>query len=94
MQLQATIQIDDSALPILHPEDRGSVGVIVSESTLVDMISYDPQKRTLDVYFTTGSAYRYSRVPFAEAFTFVGARSKGEYFNRNIRGKYTTQRLG
>jgi len=93
MQLQATININESDLPILHPQDQEIVILDVNDSTLVENIVYNPEKRSLDVWFTTGSAYTYFGVPLIVVFRFVAAKSKGEYFNRNIRGKYITSRI-
>jgi lysyl-tRNA synthetase class 2 len=62
-------------------------------STVIHAFSYKPDERRLEVLFTSGRAYSYHDVP-AEVFERM-ARSfaKGEFFNRQIRGRYRFARL-
>ena len=58
-------------------------------SSLFDRAEYDAFSRTLLLWFS-GSVdpYAYPDVP-PEVWTgFLGARSKGAYFSRHIRGRY------
>jgi hypothetical protein len=57
-------------------------------STVIRSYSYDPEKRTLDVLFTTGRRYVYYDVPQAEVDDLGAAFSKGRHFNAHIRNAY------
>lgn len=51
-------------------------------------IQYDASEQVLTVVFPNGRSYRYRDVPPDVARGFAEADSKGEFFNRNIRGQY------
>ena len=57
-------------------------------STVIRRFDYDPEKRELDVLFTTGRRYRYHDVPQSAADDFRAAFSKGRHFNARIRDTY------
>ena len=58
-------------------------------SSVIQSFDYDETRNELTVTFTTGRVYVYSLVPPAVATAFGEARSKGEFFNANIRDKFT-----
>jgi lysyl-tRNA synthetase class 2 len=62
-------------------------------SAVIRWFGYDPLTKTLDVEFVSGSRYRYSDVPEAVGAGLEAARSKGRYFDANIRDRYPTERL-
>ena len=52
-------------------------------------IGYDPERRWLDVRYTTGSAtYRYLDVPATAYAELVSAASVGTYLNQHIKPHY------
>ena len=56
-------------------------------------IGYDPDKQELVVRFHSGTQYRYHSVPPQVHEAFLGAKSMGIYFTREIRGKFDTEKL-
>jgi hypothetical protein len=61
------------------------------QSSVIDEIDW--HNRELTVRFTTGRVYVYSHVPQFVYFQFLGAASKGEYFNHEIRDHYRFREL-
>ena len=57
-------------------------------SSVIRSFSYAPERRELDILFTTGRRYVYLDVPEEEAQALRGAFAKGIHFNRRIRGRY------
>lgn len=62
-------------------------------STVIRRFEYHPDRRELEVLFTTGRRYLYSDVPEEAARRFGGAFAKGIYFNRYIRDRYPCREL-
>jgi len=48
---------------------------------------------TLDLEFRSGATYRYFAVPQTLFQGLIAAKSKGAYFNRNLRNRFPYQRL-
>lgn len=63
------------------------------ESTLVRVINYDPNTRTLDLTLTSDSRYRYRNVPETVFATFVTRASTGKAYNEMIKGKFQSRKL-
>lgn len=57
-------------------------------STVIRNLSYRPERRELEVTFTTGRRYVYSDVPQEVADEFRRATPKGPFFNKQIRSNY------
>lgn len=57
-------------------------------STVIRAALYDPDRRVLDITFTTGRRYLYHDVPPDAAEAFRAAFSKGRHFNARIRDRY------
>lgn len=57
-------------------------------STVIRSFAYAPERRELDILFTTGRRYVYQDVPPEAAEALRGAYAKGVHFNRRIRGRY------
>lgn len=57
-------------------------------STVIRAVDYRPDRRELDVTFTTGRRYVFHDVPPDAAEAFRAARIKGRHFNARIRGRY------
>ncbi len=62
-------------------------------STVIRAFFYDADARLLTVRFTTGRAYRYADVPPEVVDAFRASRSKGAFFNTQIRDHYDYQEL-
>ena len=55
---------------------------------------YLPERRQLDLLFTSGRRYVYSEVPLAVATGFAEAESKGRFYNREIRNCFPCREVG
>ena len=63
------------------------------ESAAIKEIDYDPDRAKLLVQFASGERYVYVGVPGEVHRSFVGADSKGRFFQAEIRDKYPYNRL-
>jgi hypothetical protein len=61
-------------------------------STVIRSYSYDARRRELDIVFQTRCRYRYRHVPLATYAAMKLASSKGEFFNRHVRGRFQFSR--
>lgn len=57
-------------------------------SSVIRFFRYAPDTRELKVTFVSGRLYLYEDVPAEIAAAFRDARSKGSFFNREIRDRY------
>lgn len=57
-------------------------------STVIRALAYRPERRELEVLFTTGRRYIFHDVPPPVGEAFRTARIKGRHFNAHIRGRY------
>ncbi|MHC5722792.1 MAG: lysine--tRNA ligase [Nostoc sp.] len=73
---------DAIAFPLLKPE--GSV---------IKQFSYDPKTQTLTIEFDSGSVYEYFKVPPSVKEDLDNTPSKGQYFNKFIKGKFKFEQL-
>ena len=55
---------------------------------------YLPERRRLDLLFTSGRRYVYSNVPLAVATGFAETESKGRFYNREIRNRFPCREVG
>jgi hypothetical protein len=62
-------------------------------STVIRRFDYHPDRRELEILFTTGRRYLYSDVPEEAAQRFRAAFSKGVHFNRYIRDRFPCREL-
>lgn len=58
------------------------------DSTAIQSVEYTEKKKDLDILFTDGTTEIYHNVPEKIYQDFLSAKSKGAYFNYNIRGVY------
>ncbi|HBH7559728.1 MULTISPECIES: KTSC domain-containing protein [Serratia] len=65
----------------------------VSSSNL-SSVGYDPSSRTLEIAFIGGGVYQYSGVPSSVYQALMSASSKGGYFARAIKNRYSTRKVG
>ena len=59
------------------------------ESTTLRALAYDDGRRVLQLEFRSRAIYHYYGVPAAVYEALLGAASKGSYFNRVIRGRFS-----
>ena len=59
------------------------------DSTTLASATYDHQQNQLQVDFRDGSRYAYSAVTSAVFQGLVSSPSKGKFFNRHIRGRFS-----
>jgi hypothetical protein len=65
-----------------------------SPSTVIRGAWYLPERRQLDLLFTSGRRYVYSEVPMAIASRFAEAASKGRFYNLEIRNRFRCREVG
>jgi hypothetical protein len=63
-------------------------------SSIIRGAWYLPERRQLDLLFTSGRRYRYSEVPIDVAHGLVAAPSKGRFYNASIRNCFPCRELG
>jgi len=61
------------------------------ESSSIDSVGYE--KNVLEVRFRNGGLYQYFDVPEELVVMLMRAESKGAFFNRNIRARFSSTRL-
>jgi len=61
-------------------------------STVIRNFQYRQIEKALDITFVSGRSYRYLRVPPTLYDEMKASPSKGEFFNRYIRGHFTFER--
>jgi hypothetical protein len=64
------------------------MNIIDVESSTVAALSYDEARGILQLEFRSRAIYRYFGVPAAVHQALLQAPSKGQYFNRVIRGHF------
>ena len=62
-------------------------------STNISAFRYDKSTDTLQVDFVDGDTYEYYNVPPSVNRAFQAAASKGEFFARNIKGRYPYEQV-
>ena len=66
----------------------------MATSSVIRGAWYLPDRRQLDLLFTSGRRYIYSGVPTAVAAGFAEARSKGRFYNAEIRNRFPCREVG
>jgi KTSC domain len=74
-------------MPAVHSETT-SIQRTAVESSSIASVGYARESKTLEIEFRSGSIYQYREVPEAVFKAFSAAQSKGQFFSRQIRGKY------
>mgnify|MGYP001323048451 CR=1 FL=1 len=62
-------------------------------SSNIKAVGYDEMEGDLIVQFHSGKKYVYRQVPPEVTAAFLGAKSMGIFFTREVRGKYATEKL-
>ena len=63
-------------------------------STVIRGAWYLPERRRLELLFTSGRRYVYSEVPMTVANRFAEAQSKGRFYNLEIRNCFPCREIG
>lgn len=63
-------------------------------STVIRSYRYDRRRRALDIVFQSRRRYTYLGVPEETYDAMKAAFSKGEFFNRHIRARFSFERNG
>jgi len=58
------------------------------QSSVISHIDYDPKKKSLRVFFHSGVAYKYKKVPLSIFEAFQKANSKGSFLNQEIKDRF------
>jgi lysyl-tRNA synthetase class 2 len=58
------------------------------QSTTIRSVNYNPDTQALDVTFVSGREYTLDGVPPDVFLALLHAPSAGQYFNKNMRGRY------
>lgn len=62
-------------------------------SSNISRIGYSEKKKELFVKFNNGSLYEYYNVPKVLFTDMIRAKSKGKFFNRKIKNRFSYQRI-
>jgi len=65
----------------------------IPDSSMINRVEYTPANRTLYVVFNNNSVYGYEEVPPELFDALCKAPSAGQYFNKQIRDRYSYTRL-
>jgi len=66
---------------------------IAVESSVMDAVKYDADRRALTIRFDSGETYLYTNVPPAIAEALLAAPSKGRFFHEEIKPVFPGRRL-
>jgi lysyl-tRNA synthetase, class II len=69
------------------------VGQALADGSPLKEATYNEEAKVLTVSFDDGTKYEYAGVPKATYDDLQKAESKGEYFNKNIRGTYAAKKI-
>lgn len=67
--------------------------VIKIESSNIDAIGYDLEKKLLEIVFKSGARYRYFRVDQEVFSDLMDSDSKGRFFASHIKGRFDFERV-
>jgi len=62
-------------------------------SSAISSVGYDPESRTLEVEFRSGSVYDYFGVTAGLFESFLESASKGKFFAERIRRRFPSERV-
>lgn len=64
------------------------------DSSMIESTGYDPETQTLRIRFKTGAVYDYTPVSHGMWLNFQHAPSVGSYFHANIKGNFSSIKVG
>lgn len=69
--------------------DKNMITHDTPTSSNIARLKYDPETGNLDIEFRSGKTYRFQDIDYDTWNALIEAPSAGQYFNQNIKGKYT-----
>lgn len=75
------------------PPREAAIAMLPVASTMAAAIGYDRDRQILQVEFNSGSVYRYSDVDEDTWDELCESDSIGQFYNKEIKGYYDSQRL-
>ena len=79
-------------IPAAHSE-KAAIQRTAVESSSIASVGYARETKVLEIEFRSGAIYQYREVPDAVFKAFSAASSKGHFFSRQIRDKYSHEKL-
>jgi len=88
------VMVTLAAFPVMaqEAETAPAESLQMVESSVIDEVGYDEATQALTLKFDSGETYEYKAVPKAVYDELMAAESKGQYFQKNIKGKYEFQK--
>lgn len=62
-------------------------------SSNINLVLYNKEKKILDIIFSSGSQYRYLNVSVQRYSQFLKSESKGAYFAKSIRPNFKAKKV-
>lgn len=63
------------------------------KSSTIQAVSYLKKVKKLKISFKSGAVYEWKRVPLKKYKGLLESESKGRYFTKEIKGKYSSTKL-
>jgi hypothetical protein len=86
------VDTESGVAPSAHRRRRAMYRESVS-SSVIAAIGYDEGREVLEIEFISGIVYRYLRVSLDVSQDFLAARSKGKFFNEQIKDTYPWEQV-
>jgi predicted RNase H-like HicB family nuclease len=83
----------DAVVAFISPREGQATTIHPRPSSVISEVSYEPQSGQLILTFVTGRIYIYDDVPLEAFNSLVNARSKGAFFNSEIRDHYPSREV-
>lgn len=71
----------------------GNKTIFYMPSSVIQKYKYDASGNALELTFVSGAVYVYKKIPLAIFEHFRQAKSKGIFFNKYIKPKFTFERV-
>ena len=66
---------------------------LIPRSSNIAQVDYDSDAQQMDITFQDGRAWRYNGVPQSVWLGMQNTTSKGSYFYRQVRGRYSEEEI-
>jgi hypothetical protein len=73
--------------------EEAEIPMLPISSTMASAVGYDKQRKILQIEFNSGSVYQYADVEMETWQRFLESDSKGKFFNKEIKGHYSSHCL-
>lgn len=75
------------------PGVNQSLPMLPVQSSMANAVGYDPRQSILQIQFKDGAVYQYEDIDIETWHELRETDSPGQFFNREIKGNYRSQRL-